>query len=221
MHMCILNIAYIELHGKAIIGKTKDLWTPRKLDILLKESKFRDTIIKYLGSLSVLIVFISYVKADCFRSKATGFGWFSSMDTWKGQSTAFERIAWLNIHGVPLHLSGNETFDSVGRCFGKKEVVSIVEEGMPFRVWVKEKRGEWFPDSIENQDKLPEEDDVSVPDINISINGTDMDGDTPMKGNSGNVGNGEQEKVETMFFRDIGAGGGLRRRLSIGSLTVF
>ncbi|MFS7923165.1 hypothetical protein Hanom_Chr03g00257461 [Helianthus anomalus] len=53
------------------------------------------------------------------KTEAPGFGWFNSVDIWKGQSVAFERIAWLNIHGVPLHLSGNEIFDSVGRCFGK------------------------------------------------------------------------------------------------------
>ncbi|MFS7947837.1 hypothetical protein Hanom_Chr06g00552871 [Helianthus anomalus] len=36
-----------------------------------------------------------------------------------GQSVAFERLVWLNIHSVPLLLSENETFDSMGRQFGK------------------------------------------------------------------------------------------------------
>ncbi|MFS7933985.1 hypothetical protein Hanom_Chr05g00386191 [Helianthus anomalus] len=84
-----------------------------------------------------------------------------------------ERLAWFNIHGVLLHLAGNETFDSVGRCFGKVvhasqrqtkdnfllyDCVVIVEEGKRFRVWVEEERGDWTPDLLENQHEQEEED---------------------------------------------------------------
>ncbi|MFS7910607.1 hypothetical protein Hanom_Chr02g00108251 [Helianthus anomalus] len=76
----------------------------------------------------------------------------------------------MSIHGVPLHMSGNETFGSIGRCFGKvihasqrqpednfltsgsvcvltdlvsriEEVVLVVKGGKRFRVWVEEERG--------------------------------------------------------------------------------
>ncbi|KAJ0482641.1 putative RNA recognition motif domain, nucleotide-binding alpha-beta plait domain superfamily [Helianthus annuus] len=180
--------AFVEFHGSAIIGKTKDLWTLRKLNILLKEANFGDSTIKYLGGLSVLIVFKSSFEADSFRSNAPGFGWFDYVEIWRGQTVAFERLAWLNIHGVPLHLAGNETFDSIGRCFGKvvhasqrqpednyllydcvcvmsdsvkriEEEVVIVEEGKRFRVWVEEERGDWTPDSLEIQSDQEEEDD--------------------------------------------------------------
>ncbi|MFS7976922.1 putative RNA-binding domain superfamily [Helianthus anomalus] len=111
--------AYVDLHGKAIIGKMKDLWTLRKMKVLMKEAKFGDAVIKYLDGLSILVVFKSTLEADNFRSTAPSFGWFNNMEIWRGQLVVFERLAWLNIYGVPLHLSGNETFDSVGRCFGK------------------------------------------------------------------------------------------------------
>ncbi|MFS7976919.1 hypothetical protein Hanom_Chr10g00898001 [Helianthus anomalus] len=111
--------AYVDLHGKAIIGKTKDLWTLRKMKVLMKEAKFGDAVIKYLDGLSILVVFKSTLEADNFRSTAPSFGWFNNMEIWRGQLVVFERLDWLNIYGVPLHLSGNETFDSVGRCFGK------------------------------------------------------------------------------------------------------
>ncbi|KAM0030988.1 hypothetical protein Hdeb2414_s0017g00503391 [Helianthus debilis subsp. tardiflorus] len=182
--------AYVELHGKTTIGKTKDLWTLRKLDLLLKEAKFGDSNIKYLGGLNVLVVFKINDKADSFRSEAPGFKRFSSVDIWNAQATTFERLAWLNIHGVPLHMSGNETFDSVGRYFGKvihapqrqledklltsdsvgvltgsgnriEEIITIVNEGKCFRVWVEEERGDWILDSIDNQDGQPEDDVVS------------------------------------------------------------
>ncbi|MFS7910337.1 hypothetical protein Hanom_Chr02g00105121 [Helianthus anomalus] len=110
--------AYVELHGKAIIGKTNHLWTLRKLDILLKDTRYGKSTIKYLGGLPVLVVLKSNAKADCFRAEASGFGWLSNVEIWKGQPAAFERIVGLNIHGVPIHLSGNDTLDSVGRCLG-------------------------------------------------------------------------------------------------------
>ncbi|KAJ0487510.1 putative RNA recognition motif domain, nucleotide-binding alpha-beta plait domain superfamily [Helianthus annuus] len=173
--------AYVEMHDKAIVGKMKDLWNLRKLDILLKEANFGDAVIKYLGGLNVMVVFRSSVEADNFRANSPGFGWFASVEIWKGQAIAFERLAWLNIHGVPLHLSGNETYDSVGRVFGKvihasqrqsedniltydcvyvltdtvkriEEVVVIIEKGKRFRIWVEEERGDWLPDSVEKQD---------------------------------------------------------------------
>ncbi|MFS8017286.1 hypothetical protein Hanom_Chr15g01378611 [Helianthus anomalus] len=111
--------AYVELHGKTIIGKTKDLWNLGKLKVLLKEAKFGEAVIKYLGCLNVLLVFNSTSETDSFTSNAPSFRWFNIMENWRGQVVAFERLAWLNIHGVLLHLSGNKTFDSVGRCFGK------------------------------------------------------------------------------------------------------
>ncbi|KAF5814899.1 putative RNA recognition motif domain, nucleotide-binding alpha-beta plait domain superfamily [Helianthus annuus] len=180
--------AYTDLHGVAIVGKAKDLWTLRKMKVLMKEANYGESIIKYLGGLNILLVFKTTMEADSFRSNAPGFGWFESMEIWRGQSVAFERLAWLNIHGVPLHLSGNETFDSVGRVFGKvihasqrqpednlltsdcvcvmtdsvkriEEEVLIIEEGKRFRVWVEEERGEWVPDSVEEQRDLEVEDE--------------------------------------------------------------
>ncbi|MFS7938980.1 hypothetical protein Hanom_Chr05g00446201 [Helianthus anomalus] len=51
--------AYVDLHGKAIVGNLKDLWNLRNLDIFLKEANFGDTVIKYIGGLNVLVVFRS------------------------------------------------------------------------------------------------------------------------------------------------------------------
>ncbi|KAJ0609348.1 putative nucleotide-binding alpha-beta plait domain superfamily, RNA-binding domain superfamily [Helianthus annuus] len=172
--------AYVELHGSAIIGKTKDLWTLRKLKIVMKEANYGDSIIKYLGGLNVFIVFKSSFEAESFRVDVLGFGWFNFVEIWRGQPVAFERLAWLKIYGIPLHLAGNETYDSVRRCFGKvihasqrqmednfllydcvcvmidvvkrmEEEVVIVEEGKRFRVWVEEERGDWTLDSVDNQ----------------------------------------------------------------------
>ncbi|KAJ0446745.1 hypothetical protein HanHA89_Chr17g0697661 [Helianthus annuus] len=199
--------AYVELHRKVIMEKTKDLWTLREMDILLKEAKFGESIIKYLGGLNVLVVFNSEVEADCFRSEAPGFGWFTSVEIWK----------------AILSKAGNEVFDSVGRCFGKvvhasqrqlednflitdsvcvltdsvnriEEVVSIVEEGKRFRIWVKEEMGDWIPESIENQEGQMEVEDVTNSDKSISDDFIGLNVNYPMSGDARKVNRFESEQ---------------------------
>ncbi|MFS7913262.1 hypothetical protein Hanom_Chr02g00139771 [Helianthus anomalus] len=36
---------------------------------------------------------------------------------WEGQVLSFERIAWLKIHGIPIHLAENWVFDYVASQF--------------------------------------------------------------------------------------------------------
>ncbi|MFS7986459.1 hypothetical protein Hanom_Chr11g01010611 [Helianthus anomalus] len=181
--------AFNMFHDKATVGRVKDLWTLRKLNVLMNEAEFRGPNIKYLGDLNVLIVFKSALEADFFRANAPGFGWFHNLELWKGQAIAFERLAWLNIHGVPLHFSVNEVFDSIGRCFGKvihasrlnsddknltfdcvgvltgsvkriEEEVVISKEGKRYRAWVEEEREDWVPDSVEDGNiRLEEEEE--------------------------------------------------------------
>ncbi|KAM0064292.1 hypothetical protein Hdeb2414_s0003g00101241 [Helianthus debilis subsp. tardiflorus] len=180
--------AFDMFHNKATVGRVKDLWTLRKLNVLMNEAEFSGPNIKYLGGLNVLIVFKFAMEADLFRANAPGFGWFHNRELWKGQAIAFQRLAWLNIHGVPLHLSVNEVFDSIGRCFGKvihasqlnsddknmtfdcvgvltdsvrriEEEVVIRKEGKRYRFWVEEEREDWVPDSVENGNLWPEEED--------------------------------------------------------------
>ncbi|KAJ0505997.1 putative RNA recognition motif domain, nucleotide-binding alpha-beta plait domain superfamily [Helianthus annuus] len=82
--------AYGDLHGKAIVGKVKDLWTLRKIYILLKEANYGDALIKYIGGLNILLVFKSSSEADRCRADSSGFGWFDIVEIWRGQSVAFE-----------------------------------------------------------------------------------------------------------------------------------
>ncbi|MFS7984736.1 hypothetical protein Hanom_Chr11g00990041 [Helianthus anomalus] len=66
-----------------------------------------------------MVVFPTSIESDVHRTNSAGFGWFTNVEIWMVQAIAFERLAWLNIHGVPIHLSNNETYDLVGRIFGK------------------------------------------------------------------------------------------------------
>ncbi|MFS7966009.1 hypothetical protein Hanom_Chr09g00768851 [Helianthus anomalus] len=175
--------AYVELHGKTIIGKTKDLWTLRKLGLLLKEAKFGDSTIKYLGGLNVLVVFKINDEAGSFRSEAPGLGWFSSVDIWN-VGRCFGKVIYALQRQTDDNLLTSDSvcvlIDSVNSI---EEIVTIVDEGKRFRVWVEEERGDWIPNSIDNQDGQPEDEVVSETekgasdDIRGSENLCSMNGD--------------------------------------------
>ncbi|MFS7960136.1 hypothetical protein Hanom_Chr08g00699651 [Helianthus anomalus] len=102
---------------------------------------------------------------------------FRSVEKWVGQTMLFERIAWLRIQGIPLHLLDNSIINMIGGKFGKiiqegqhgewdsdlsydyvgilvSEVKRIQEEvvvqwrGRRYRVWVEEEIGEWEPEFL-------------------------------------------------------------------------
>ncbi|KAM0046305.1 putative RNA recognition motif domain, nucleotide-binding alpha-beta plait domain superfamily [Helianthus debilis subsp. tardiflorus] len=113
--------------NKSLIVRTPDLPTLIKLDKLLATSGGPKGELKYVGGLFMLIVFEDGEDMLAFKDHCPGAKeWFSRLEVWNGQALPFERIAWLKISGVPLHLLSNEVFDSVGRMFGKVVHASFV-----------------------------------------------------------------------------------------------
>ncbi|MFS7903174.1 hypothetical protein Hanom_Chr01g00020881 [Helianthus anomalus] len=111
--------------------------------------------------------------------------WFSTLDVWVGQSLAYERIAWLKIHGFPIHLTRKDTFDAIGGHFGTlvhdsqlqsndndlcvdfvgvivgggntiKEELTLEWSNKNFKVWIAEEIDNWIPDCIEEEDGVDE-----------------------------------------------------------------
>ncbi|KAM0064942.1 hypothetical protein Hdeb2414_s0003g00108901 [Helianthus debilis subsp. tardiflorus] len=125
-----------------------------------------------------MVSFGSSEETEAFLSKKDLWGpWFSSLDLWVGQVLVVERIAWIRIQGIPVHLFGSEVFRMIGDLFGKtvyvptdieeerdlsgrsvgilagnesrvKEFVSLRWKDKVFRVWVSEDDSEWLPDCI-------------------------------------------------------------------------
>ncbi|KAF5778685.1 hypothetical protein HanXRQr2_Chr12g0550391 [Helianthus annuus] len=107
---------------------------------------------------------------------------FGSLRRWnRDQKLEDERIAWLQVHGVPIHLALDQVFDVIGSRHGKVvQPASMTEEdcnfsyayigvicksharirdrvvlnwrGASFEVWIDEDVGEWVPESIEDVD---------------------------------------------------------------------
>ncbi|KAI3825939.1 hypothetical protein L1987_07699 [Smallanthus sonchifolius] len=108
------------------------------------------------------------------------------IERWDGkQKLMDERIAWLQVHGVPLQLAIDQVFDLVGAQYGEVvqparmstddrnfsyayigilckssgrivDRVDISWRGDTYNVWIDEDVGEWVPDCVEEFDYVSE-----------------------------------------------------------------
>ncbi|KAM0024583.1 hypothetical protein Hdeb2414_s0022g00617471 [Helianthus debilis subsp. tardiflorus] len=111
--------AFHYLHGTTLIGRTVDLMTLMKMDRILWEEGHEGIEIHYVGGLSLLLRFKGQEGATEFHLKHDVWKkWFSVLDMWEGKTLPYERVAWLNVYGVPLHLEDNKVLDNIAKQFG-------------------------------------------------------------------------------------------------------
>ncbi|KAJ0703208.1 putative RNA recognition motif domain, nucleotide-binding alpha-beta plait domain superfamily [Helianthus annuus] len=170
--------AFRDLWGVAMVAKSVDLETLVDLNRLFRIAKVNYTNIQYLGGLSTLITFADESVAKNFLEAGDVWGpWFSKLDAWEGQSLSFERVAWIRLLGVPLHLLESDVVKMVGEGFGKvlyvpkssgeekdlsmgrvgvlvgevdriKEFVVVRWKDRSFRILVEEELDVWVPDRL-------------------------------------------------------------------------
>ncbi|KAJ0816458.1 putative RNA recognition motif domain, nucleotide-binding alpha-beta plait domain superfamily [Helianthus annuus] len=167
--------AFKSLFGVSFVGRTVDLETLVDFDRLLSIAKIVVANIQYLGGLSILISFHDEASANkFFESKVVWGPWFSRLDPWNGQSMPLEKVAWIRLIGIPLHLFEPEVMVQVGELFGKvlhvpkmveedldlsvcrvavlvgdagriNDVVSLRWNKKSYRIWVEEELEVWVP----------------------------------------------------------------------------
>ncbi|KAF5765496.1 putative RNA recognition motif domain, nucleotide-binding alpha-beta plait domain superfamily [Helianthus annuus] len=172
--------AFNSLNGVALVGRTLDLETLVDFDKLLNIAKITVASIQYLGGLSLLISFHDKEAANKFLDLKVVWGpWFSRLDPWTRQSLPFERVAWLRLSGIPLHLFEPDVMIQVGELFGKVlHAPKFVEEDLDvsvcsigvlvgessrihdsvdlrwksksYRIWVEEEHEVWVPDCLDS-----------------------------------------------------------------------
>ncbi|KAF5795447.1 hypothetical protein HanRHA438_Chr08g0351221 [Helianthus annuus] len=142
--------AFREMFGKAVVGRTVDLET--LVDNEASVKRFLD-------------------------SREIWGPWFSKLEAWRGKSFPLERVVWLRLHGISLHLLEPDVLKMIGDLFGKvlhvpksleedldlsvnrlgvlageaqriKENVKIKWKNRSYRVWVEEEQDEWIPDCL-------------------------------------------------------------------------
>ncbi|KAK9050787.1 hypothetical protein SSX86_030244 [Deinandra increscens subsp. villosa] len=164
------------LHERAIVGRMIDVEAMKRIYLFLHEICPGFGTVQYLGGLDLLISFDDPdMAALVFEAAKSDTTWFSSVCLWKGQSLSFERLAWLKVKGIPLHLFTNEVLNLVGGMFGRvvykasklesdpdlsfdyvgilvgdgkklSEEVILEWKSRKFRVWINEELGDWIPE---------------------------------------------------------------------------
>ncbi|KAF5787418.1 hypothetical protein HanXRQr2_Chr10g0452521 [Helianthus annuus] len=112
--------AFKNLHGLALVGRTKNLEILVDFDKLLRIVNITVAHFQYLGGLSLLITFHDEDWLRRFLDLKDIWNlWFSKLDPWNGQTLPLERVAWLKLCGIPLHLLDGDVLSQVGELFGK------------------------------------------------------------------------------------------------------
>ncbi|KAJ0441099.1 putative RNA recognition motif domain, nucleotide-binding alpha-beta plait domain superfamily [Helianthus annuus] len=181
------TLAFQDLNGKALVGRCFGLKVLNGLKVVLVEACFSKVSLSYTGGLHVLIKCPSEEVWNSLVGRVDIWSqWFSSLDLWLGQSMPFERIAWLKIIGVPIHLAEDKVFDLIASQFGKVihasqrssedndlsvncigvlvgDGVRIVDQttlkwkDKTYKVWVEEELADWIPECIEVDEALDDE----------------------------------------------------------------
>ncbi|KAJ0587121.1 putative RNA-binding domain superfamily [Helianthus annuus] len=170
--------AHDHVLGKAVTVRLVDFKSLKVVGDVVNEMITGGGVVQYMGGMCVIVSFHSGKEAEQFIILAKEKrDFFSSVGMWVGQSLPFERIAWLRIQGIPLHLLDNEVINRIGEYFGKviqvgqhdcwdsdlsydyigvliddgkrvQEEIILQWKGRKYRVWVAEDVGDWEPDFL-------------------------------------------------------------------------
>ncbi|KAM0064532.1 putative RNA recognition motif domain, nucleotide-binding alpha-beta plait domain superfamily [Helianthus debilis subsp. tardiflorus] len=170
--------AFSTLHGRALVARMVNVDALKHIYVILDNMGHAAVSVQYLGGLDVLLSFEDAAKAMMVHGTTVNMKeQFSAITLWEGQCFSFERLVWLKIQGVPLHLSTNEVLDMVGRLFGTvvhkanraendrdlsfeyvgvlvgdgkriSEEITLNWMNRRFRVWITEEMGEWVPEFV-------------------------------------------------------------------------
>ncbi|KAM0065407.1 hypothetical protein Hdeb2414_s0003g00114451 [Helianthus debilis subsp. tardiflorus] len=179
--------AFRDLHGLAVVGRTVNLETLVDIDRLFSIAKIIVANIQYIGGLSLLISFHDEESMNRFLElKNIWEPWFTKLDPWRGQTLPLEKVAWLKLSGIPLHLFESDVRGQIGEMFGKvlhvpksfeedqdlliarvgvlvghssmiKDEVILKWKNRSFRIWIEEDHEVWEPDCLRRlSDSVPE-----------------------------------------------------------------
>ncbi|KAJ0599842.1 putative RNA recognition motif domain, nucleotide-binding alpha-beta plait domain superfamily [Helianthus annuus] len=172
-------VALASKHNRAVIARVLDYKSLISIKYLLSEAGFSKVDVQYVGGFNILLVFENDEMASVFCNREPEWKvWFSNLDVWIGQALVFEKIAWLRVHGIPLHLFCDEVVSSLCCRFGTVvkppqigegdgdlsmayvgvlvgdgkrvfEEVMLSWQDKRYRVWISEDLGDWMPDCLD------------------------------------------------------------------------
>ncbi|KAJ0600784.1 hypothetical protein HanIR_Chr03g0121051 [Helianthus annuus] len=178
---------FVQWHGVALVGKVVDFLTLTSLKKELRSNGW---------------TLVSIKRSDRFLGDKNMWArWFEGFNRWDGNTKGVEeRLAWLQVHGVPVQLALDQVFSLVGGRYGKvvraesmsvndkdfsytyigvlcktrsriADRVDINWRGVTYNVWIDEDVGEWVPDCVEDfEDDNDSFEQVVDRDVNMTCN---------------------------------------------------
>ncbi|GJV36928.1 nucleotide-binding alpha-beta plait domain-containing protein [Tanacetum coccineum] len=183
---CLYNYDF----SLSLVGKLKEFGSLPNLKKILEEEGFSDINIRYMGGFWVMLQFQSKTALDNFNSHVGVNSWFSSIQQASDSFSIDERVAWIDVEGVPLKVWSRNTFVKISSKWGSLlyeededapyfhrkrlcikttsnenifESFKIVVKGKIFWIRVKEVSG-WAPNFSDSQDDSSESDNEFVDD---------------------------------------------------------
>ncbi|GJX45300.1 RNA-directed DNA polymerase, eukaryota [Tanacetum coccineum] len=108
-----------------VIGEVKQFSAINNLRVVLSNEGFPNVKLAYLGGLWVMIELQSSKAKEKFMSHVGVASWFVRVCNAQTDFVSRERIVWVDIEGVPLHVWSRETFRKIGSKWG--EVMELEE----------------------------------------------------------------------------------------------
>ncbi|PWA88731.1 RNA-directed DNA polymerase, eukaryota, Nucleotide-binding alpha-beta plait domain protein [Artemisia annua] len=175
-----------ELYGCGVIAEASSLDVLTSLKTKLKEAAFVGFKIRYVGGLTVLLSFENVLDKDRFLNDNDGWkSWLKTAESWIGQVVKTDRVAWIKIRGLPMHVAEMKSFNEIAGMFGTVIAeahypeegdisyaivgislqsharvggsVKVVWKDSSYLVYVEEDLEEWFPECVVDLDEEAEE----------------------------------------------------------------
>ncbi|GKE42491.1 RNA-directed DNA polymerase, eukaryota, partial [Tanacetum coccineum] len=108
-----------------VMGEVKDFASINNLYVLLSNEGFQELKLVYLGSLWVMIELSSSKAKSGFMKHVGIASWFRQLRNAQVDFVSRERIVWVDIEGVPLHVWSRATFSKIGSRWG--ELIDLEE----------------------------------------------------------------------------------------------
>ncbi|GJY43317.1 RNA-directed DNA polymerase, eukaryota [Tanacetum coccineum] len=159
-----------------VMGRVKDINSIPNLRILLAKEGFEHVKLSYLGGLWVLIELDNEGSKQKFLDHVGVNSWFCTLLNAYNDFVSDERVVWVDIEGIPLHVWSRETFAKIGNKWG--EALDIEDNfGSSFaRKWlcILTKQPESILEKFKNSD-VESDDECNVDGVSETIFSDNVD----------------------------------------------
>ncbi|GJV83417.1 hypothetical protein Tco_1523315 [Tanacetum coccineum] len=114
--------------GNYVMGEVKQFSSINTLHVILSNEGFPNAKVVYLGGLWVMIELTSSKSKAKFLKHVGVASWFNCLSNAQSDFVSRDRIVWVDIEGVPMHVWSSTTFHKIGSKWG--EVLDHEELGV-------------------------------------------------------------------------------------------